>query len=337
MTVDRTFDTLIVGAGLAGLVSARELGARGRSILLLDKGRAAGGRASTRRAEHPALGALSFDHGAQFATARGAAFRALCEELRVAGEVASWSPRWARLGMPAAEPTDRGTRWVAVPGCSQWGRALLSRLGERAELRTAVTVSELVREGELWWAVDASGARHGPAQSVLVTAPAPQARALLAPHDAEMADALAAVSYAPCIAAMAAWSAPLDLPFDLAEGASPLSLVVREASKPGRPAAEALVLHGAPDWSAAHLDDDPRASARALLDEFSRALGRNLPEPAHLDAHRWRYAAVTRAVGKPHLTARNLPLVAAGDGCLGPRLEFAFESGLSAAHALAGL
>ncbi|MBI1381135.1 MAG: FAD-dependent oxidoreductase [Planctomycetaceae bacterium] len=337
MNIPRPFDTLIVGAGLAGLAAARELGARGRSVLLLDKGRTAGGRASTRRVEHPALGALSFDHGAQFATARGEAFRALCEELRVAGEVVPWSPRWAWLGTPSAEPEGRGIRWIAMPGCSQWGRGLASRLGERAELRTSVTVSELVRAGELWWAVDTSGERHGPARSVLVTAPAPQSRALLAPHDAEMAEALAAVSYAPCIAAMAAWLAPLDLPFDLAEGSSHLGLVVREASKPGRPAAEALVLHGAPDWSAAHLDDDPRASARALLDELSRALGRGLPEPAHLDAHRWRYAAVLRAIGKLHLAAHDLPLFAAGDSCLGPRLEFAFESGLSAARAIVAL
>ena len=51
--------TLIVGAGLAGLVCARELQAAGDEVSLIDKGRGYGGRLSSRRRE-----GLSFDHGA---------------------------------------------------------------------------------------------------------------------------------------------------------------------------------------------------------------------------------------------------------------------------------
>lgn len=331
------FDVLVVGAGVAGLAAAWELGSAGRSVLLLDKGRAAGGRASTRRAAHPALGALSFDHGVPFAAARGKHFRALCEDMRAAGEAAPWRPRWARLDSAAVEPVECDELWVAVPGSSQWGRSLAARLGERAELRTGVPVTALVREGERWWAVEASGKRHGPARGVLVTAPAAQARALIQAHGPDLAEALAGVTYAPCIAVLAAWSAPLDLPFDAAKGVSPLGLWVREASKPERPPAEAWVLHAAPDWSAEHLDRDPLVSARELLAELARRLHRELPQPSHLDAHRWRYASVLEPLGRPHLAAAGSPLFVAGDGCLGPRLEDAFESGRSAGVAMAAL
>ncbi|WP_431268910.1 FAD-dependent oxidoreductase [Dankookia sp. P2] len=41
----------VIGAGLAGLSCARALLARGATIRLFDKGRGAGGRLATRRAE----------------------------------------------------------------------------------------------------------------------------------------------------------------------------------------------------------------------------------------------------------------------------------------------
>jgi renalase len=62
----------IVGAGIAGLSCALRLQQDGCNVAVLDKGRGAGGRMSTRRIAMPggegAGGEVAFDHGAQYLT-----------------------------------------------------------------------------------------------------------------------------------------------------------------------------------------------------------------------------------------------------------------------------
>ena len=56
---------VIIGSGSAGLACARTLAAAGLGPVVLDKGRGIGGRLATRR-----VGAMQFDHGAQYVTAQ---------------------------------------------------------------------------------------------------------------------------------------------------------------------------------------------------------------------------------------------------------------------------
>ncbi|MEY4299451.1 MAG: hypothetical protein RIR25_687, partial [Verrucomicrobiota bacterium] len=64
-------DTIVLGAGIAGLAAAGVLRGAGREVLMLEKSRGLGGRAATRRWDN-----LPVDHGAQFFTARSGEFRA---------------------------------------------------------------------------------------------------------------------------------------------------------------------------------------------------------------------------------------------------------------------
>jgi hypothetical protein len=60
----------IIGAGLAGLTLARFLTGTGFPVKVFDKGRGPAGRMSTRR-----QAGGSFDHGAQYFTARDPGFQ----------------------------------------------------------------------------------------------------------------------------------------------------------------------------------------------------------------------------------------------------------------------
>lgn len=57
----RTEETIIIGAGLSGLLIAKALNALGKSCLILEKSKGVGGRIATRRMDNSAL-----DHGALF-------------------------------------------------------------------------------------------------------------------------------------------------------------------------------------------------------------------------------------------------------------------------------
>ncbi len=83
-------DVLIVGAGLSGLVAARELTKKGLNVTVLDKGRSVGGRLATRRIADGVA-----DHGAQFFTARTNTFKAEVKQWLDAGLISvSWLERW---------------------------------------------------------------------------------------------------------------------------------------------------------------------------------------------------------------------------------------------------
>src|SRR3712207_9580914 len=73
---------IVVGAGISGLLAARELQAEGWRVTVLDKGRGVGGRMATRR-----VGGGNFDHGAQFFTVRGGRFAGLVEGWAAGGGV----------------------------------------------------------------------------------------------------------------------------------------------------------------------------------------------------------------------------------------------------------
>ena len=83
----------IVGAGISGLACARALADAGLNVQVFEKSLGVAGRMSTRRGE---LGQC--DHGAQYFTARDAAFRAQVQEWIEAGAALGG------LGEPATPP-----------------------------------------------------------------------------------------------------------------------------------------------------------------------------------------------------------------------------------------
>ncbi len=95
---------VIVGAGIAGLVAATACEAAGFDVVVIDKGRGVGGRTATRR-----IGAATFDHGAQFFTARSDEMRQMVEAWRAAGVVAEWHRRL--LHDDATSEIDGHVRW----------------------------------------------------------------------------------------------------------------------------------------------------------------------------------------------------------------------------------
>ena len=99
----RDADVLVIGAGMAGVTAAAELQRAGLSVLVLDKGRAVGGRLASRR-----VGAATFNHGAQFITALMPRFAAVIEECREAGVVEEWCRGFA-------ERADGHARWRGSP------------------------------------------------------------------------------------------------------------------------------------------------------------------------------------------------------------------------------
>lgn len=309
----------IIGAGPAGSLCARVLADSGHTVSVLDKGRGAGGRLSTRR-----RGAAHFDHGAQFLTLRSPELAPYAAGWRSAGALAPWEGPFGTLGADgfrASDPPD--PRWVGVPGMSGLVKAIQGDLPVQFGVRASKVEGTTVHLED--------GSRREGFDRVVVAAPAPQAAALV---EGPLSEALGAVRFAPCLVALLDLGADRDLGFAAARvGDGPLGWVARNQTKPGRPAGEHLVLHATPAWSREHLEEDPAASATMLWAALQRLVpGLTGAQPTHFGAHRWRYALVEQPVGQPFL--RDGDVFACGDGLLGGRIEDALLSGKAAAEAV---
>jgi hypothetical protein len=313
--MDRQADFLIIGGGMAGLSAATALADTAARIIVLDKGRGPGGRMAARRVEI-AGEQVSFDHGAQYFTARDPAFR----EVVAAWEAAGVAARWLVAGEDA---------WVGTPGMNACVKAMAAGL----DVRWNVRAERLRRDGALWRVEADAEVFH--AATVLVAVPAEQAAMLMADVAPDFAARAASVASAPCWAVMAAFPERLPLASDtFRTDTGPIGWAARNSAKPGRAGSETWVIHASPARSRELIDLPKDEVARILLGDFFEATGAAPVMPQHLDAHRWLYAQPEARKGEGPLYDSRLRIGIAGDWLHSPRVEGAWLSGRALAEAL---
>jgi predicted NAD/FAD-dependent oxidoreductase len=348
----------VVGAGISGLACARALADQRLEVTVFDKSPRVGGRMASRSAHDSAV--TTFDHGAQYFTARDERFQRLVGSWCKLGVVAPWEARIVKLtatGIAATRGTP--TRYVGLP-CM---RAVAEHLAEQLQLRLGDRVHRLLRSESGAWSVESeSGEVMGTFDYVVLALPAPQALALLGEHQCTnvsdhgltgISDRLAQIDWQPSWAVMLKLGAPSQIPFDAAfVHDSSLSWITRNSSKPGRPSSpETWLLHSTPLWASEHpLHQDlkphqrmevHRSVQRQLLDELMRIVkqagivGAQL-EPQVIDSHFWRYAIPENPLSRSAWFDPQQRLAVCGDWCGGPRVEGAFLSGSAAAGRLLG-
>ena len=303
---------------MAGLACADLLAANGHSVRLFDKGRAAGGRMSTRRVR-TSSGEAGFDHGAQYFTVRDQDFADL---------VCVWEENGIAARWPAAGPD----AWVGTPGMN----APVKAMAQAYDVQFGKPVTGIERSGRNRWQVAVDGQSQGPFDAVVLALPAEQAAALLSLHDFELGCRALSARSLPCWTAMFAFDERLDLADDPIRDAGNLVWAVRNSAKPCREGPEAWVLQATPDWSRQNLERPAEEIASELLEMLADLAGRRLPETSVGIAHRWRFA-MSSATGDGALWNDALGLGACGDWLLGPRVECAWLSGRSMARAILGI
>ena len=316
-------EIILVGAGMAGLTAASRLREAGHAVRVLEKSRGPGGRMSTRRA-----GPWQFDHGAQYFTARDPGFRQAVEQWQARGLVGPWNPRIRVFG-PSPEKRGDGpaTRWVGVPGMN----GILRDLAGTVDCRYEHRVTGLSRHNG-GWRLTIDGRESMECNRIVLTPPPAQTAQLLG-QDHPLHATVSRVHMQPCLALMLAFDNPLDPGFDAAfVNTGPLSWLARNGSRPGREG-ETWVVHGTPEWSRANLEQSPESLIGPMTEAFEALLGRSLPHPAYVTAHRWRYALADPGLEVGCLDDPETGLVIAGDWCAGNRVEGAWKSGVQAAQA----
>ena len=304
----------IIGAGVAGLSAARVLSASGARLVVLEKSRGVGGRMATKR-----VGDAVFDTGAQFFTAREDGF-------------ASEVQRWASLGKADLWPGS-AHRWIGRGGMTAVPKLLSEGVDVQRERK--VTVARHHPSG--YWELDIENDGMFRAERLVLTAPMPQALALLDAGGVRLPDELApqlrSVSYRPCLAALLVLDGPSAVPVEgVAPTDGPLRWVADNSHK-GLCRPTALTLHATPEFSAKEYGRPEAEVLEQMTAAASAWLGGRGVTSATL--HRWRYSEPVGSLPQAFAWIPSLSLGFAGDAFLGGRVEAAALSGLALGQHLA--
>ncbi len=319
----------VIGGGLAGAGAARTLADHGWPVTVFEKSRGVGGRMATRM-----TASTTFDHGAQYFTARDPRFQRFTEAWLAQGLVARWSPRVAVYTAEGMHfESGRTPRFVAVPGMPAIAKHLTQELDISVEHRIAV----IEADGSQYRLTTDSGQPLGPFDNVVVAVPAPQA-AELCRHFPQLSQQLAQIEMAPCWAMMLELESELQVGWDAAfVNVGCIRWLARNGTKPGRKGGyETLIVHAADDWSLAQLEADPELVASELVSAVQQLTSTRIRVVQPPIVHRWRYALCHHPLDVGCLVDIDRRLVACGDWACGSRVEGAFLSGMAAAGRLLG-
>ena len=327
----------VIGAGISGLCAARTLADHGLPVTVFDKGNSVGGRISSRRVD----GHVSFDHGAQYFTARDPRFRRYVDSWLQQGLVARWpdlesdpSHKIVQLthGRVLEKP-DTNERFVGSPSMN----AICKHLASDLNVQTQTQIGKIESGEEGIRLTDDAGRMLGPFERVIVSAPAPQTADLLVDFP-KLAQPISKIQMQPCWAVMASFERPVTSDW---VGAfihdSVLTWVARNSTKPNRSTnAEHIVLQAAHHWTAENWEREADDVARELLATFWRDSGIPPQSPLHLQAHRWKYALPVDPPNVRCFFDAESGIAACGDWAGGPRVEGAFLSGMATAGRILG-
>lgn len=258
------------------------------------------------------LGAARADHGAQFFTVRTDLFRELVAEAADDGAVVEWCRGF--------DADDGHVRWRGANGMTDLAKWLARDLD--------VTVSHTVRD-----------LREEPADAYIVTAPVPQALALLVASrmvaSPDLDDRLAMIRYEPTIALMVVPDGPTAVPVPGAvqrPADSDLAFIADNAAK-GMSAEPVVTLHATAATSRRlWRRDDETVAAGLWAAAAPWTSGAGIRE---FSIQRWRYAApVTLWPEACAVIDTDPPVILAGDAFGSARVEGAVCSGAAAAAAL---
>ncbi|NNE68906.1 MAG: NAD(P)-binding protein [Rhodothermales bacterium] len=312
----------VIGAGLAGLSAGRTLQDNGCEVVLFDKGRRPGGRLASRRQE-----SWSFDHGAQYFTAKDPRFNRQVQQWLEVGVVNRWD---GAIGVfDGQRITSAGAgheRFVGTPE----NNSLAAHVAMDLDVRASHKVTGLSRVNGRWEVtLDDGMATHNPGgafDAVIVALPAEQTATLVGDQIA-----IPSVTMDPCWTLMLGLHDALPIKFDgVFVNSGPISWMARGNSKPGREHGESWVIQAGPEWSARNLERPPDDIVAELI-EAASIVSEAPPRPAWQRVHRWRYAQGATSAPEQAVWDSSIGLALAGDWLGGGRIEGAWLSGIAAA------
>ena len=299
----------MIGAGISGLICARQLVAQGVQVLILEKSRSLAGRCASRK-----FGDHLVDSGVQYFTLRNPVVRK--EVQSVSGDqLQTISPPVYENGKIYREGEER---FYLAGGNNRFGKLL----AEGLEVRKESEVRGVFPQGKKW---EVAGELF---DGVVSSAPWPQSAALFGMRESEVAFE---PNLTACLEYLIPWDGGRYATLD-STGQDPLAWVGCENAKEGRiqKGKSVYVVQASTAFSREHLEADPTWWIQDLQKRVEKEWGLDQEKRGATFGHRWRYARRSRGAPQPSALADGLYLC--GDSVTDSRVESVWKSGIEVAE-----
>ncbi|WP_214816112.1 NAD(P)/FAD-dependent oxidoreductase [Exiguobacterium sp. s59] len=308
----------IIGAGLSGIIAARELVRRGHTVELIEKSQSVGGRLATRR-----IGDGQADHGAVYFTVRGEALER---------EVQSWmSADWVRVWYADPYP-----RYVATDGMNGLAKHLAE--GLTVHLNEYVEHVRMEKDGAVIVKTDVTERSY---ERIVMTAPLPQSFERLGSLVDQIEHSLRRLVYAPTFVGLFECTGDVQIGADgiLDQDLTLGVLKVINNRQKGISATSLISVYMEEAWSEEWYER-PETETLAEIERLVREEVGDLSIESR-QLKRWRYAQAKDVWHEPFYQVSHHPIYLAGDIFLEAddpsgrtRFESAYLSGLRVAEAI---
>jgi len=319
-----------VGAGMAGLASARLLSRAGHEVVVFEGAGEVGGRCATRPVEN-----FVFDTGATSIAPRGKSLDpVMLHELDTSDLVKVQKPIYTHnslrvsMGDPGKMKIDR---YTYRSGNSKLPKLLAEGLDVRSKDEiTAISKSNGTYkiQGEEF-------------DAVIVATPLPETERILEASGEQRP--IGHVHYRACISVLLGYEKQMpEIHYHAIvdpEQRHPLTWLSIESVKcPGRaPEGQtAMVAQLSPQFSAEHYEEEDGALVSSTVEYIERLYGAAWSAPKVFDVKRWRYSQPENLAMFDSVNTAGARLVIASDGLVGGRVEYAYEAGVRAGALLMG-
>jgi renalase len=298
----------IIGAGISGITLANNL-KEIAEVKIFEKSRGVGGRMSSRYSEK-----FSFDHGAQYFSARGREFQNFLQSFISSKDVLPWIGKV--INIEDKKITDHfwfETHLVACPNMN----SLCKKMSQGLDITIGTEVATLTKKQDLWNLCDINNHDLGSFNLVISSAPPIQTKKLFGDYFN-----IKEIAMQPCFSMMLGFEKKWQNDWIFAKVKNnPIKLIAINSSKPARNCdVTSIVIQTKKGWSLENIDSTSEDLQKILLENFTNLVGISSKEASYISLHRWLYALVDEVGGDIFFDQKNA-LAATGDWACDSRIE----------------
>lgn len=318
---------IIIGAGFSGLVLANRLAPYVPTVVY-EKSRAVGGRLATRYTED-----FTFDHGAQFFTAKDPRLQVMVQQMLAHKVIDIWQGDFAEItnGVITKKRIwdQQYPHYVGIPKMNEIGKWLSRSI----QVHRQTQIDKISLVGNVWHCY-ANGELIDKATWMVLAIPIEQALPLL-PIESISQFKLADVKMQSCYSLMLGSQAKLTLPWDAAlVKAMDISWISANHSKPARDKTTTSIVALATNlWADVNINTALDVVQQHLFAEVQQILP-VANQFTYQAVHRWKYANKPSRTYQSHFLDTDRKLGLCGDWCIKGVVEGAFLSATKLADEL---
>ena len=306
----------IIGAGISGLTIANKLKDIAQ-VTIFEKSKGIGGRMSNRRHEN-----YSFDHGAQFFTAKTAEFKDFCQNKVI--EV--WKARFAEIDGSKIKRkwsfNESHPHFVGVPQMN----SMCKLMAEGLNIKRGVKIDKIEFYNKKWQLTDENSQIFQDFDYLIISAPLEQTKELVKNYT-DIIENMNLREMLPCFSLMIGLNKDFDFGFDAAlVKNSIISWISSNRSKPKREGGFTLLVNSSNIWAQNNIDIHKSEVSKQLTLQLQKIINFKDSDIVHQNIHLWRYANAKFINGPLSLFEKNINLGICGDWLMSGRVEHAFLS-----------